>query len=134
MEILQLTDSLPFGKFKGWEIELLLLGKSKKFPPNNIDDEDSINPQISYLDWFDKNVKDYEFSKEIKSILTRKTKEIRENALESERIYKHNQWILSQPPYSTPKKSYNKRYSNMNEDYQEAGMSLGDMGYTGDGW
>jgi len=129
--ILELTDKIPFGKFKGLSIEALL-----------DDNVYFISSQHKYLNWFNKTVTTHQFSDEVKLLLKLKLKEIADEAIEAERAWNQRQWELSQPPYSN--KSSNKRsssYTNenswqsgINESYQEVGMNLGDMGYDGDGW
>ena len=136
MEILQLNELMPIGKFKGYPIKMLLgLSDDERF--------EGIG-QEKYLQWFDEKVENYSFSDEIKSLLKRRLKKVADEAWEAEREYKQRQWVLSQPPYSNKasnkKSSYNSVNQNrwdaggMNTDYQENGMSLGDMGYTGDGF
>lgn len=136
MITLELNDVMPIGKFKNFPIKMLLgLSDDERF--TGIGRE-------NYLQWFNENVENYSFSDEIKSLLKNRLKIIAEEAYKSEREYKQRQWELSQPPYSNNKShkrsSYDKVNQNvwnaggMNTDYQEAGMSIQDMGYSGDGW
>ena len=136
MITLQLNDLMPIGKFKGYPIKMLLgLSDDERF--------EGIG-QEKYLQWFNEKVENYSFSDEIKALLKRRLKQVADEAWESERAYKQRQWELSQPPYSNKSSSKKSSYNNvnqnvwnaggMNTDYQEAGMSLGDMGYDGDGF
>lgn len=132
MKILQLNDLMPIGKFKGYPIKMLLgLSDDERF--------EGIGRE-KYLHWFNENVENYSFSDEIKTMLKRRLKKVADEAREAEREYKQRQWVLSQPSYSNTKSSYNRVNQNrwdaggMNTDYQENGMTLGDMGYTGDGF
>ena len=120
---LTLTDKMPFGKFKDQVIGHML-------SENNYS-EFSIfgngNPR-SYLKWFEKNIKTYSLSKEVLATLYLREKEISNLQSEAQRLK-----IEYDSKYPDIIKKKYKKYNNMNEDYREAGMSLSDMGYTGDG-
>ena len=61
-----MNDLMPFGKFKGWPVDLLVSGvtSNDKYKPLNIAVETGVFTQISYLTWFDEEVKSsYEVNK-----------------------------------------------------------------------
>jgi len=116
---LTLADKMPFGKFKDQIIGQML-------HPMNYTEFSIFSPgnPRTYLRWFEKTVKTHILSKEVLLTLALREKEISDLQSDYQRKVSNEK--------STPKNKY-KRYTNMNQDYQEAGMSLGDMGYTGDG-
>jgi hypothetical protein len=75
MQILNINDTMPFGKYKGIKIEKL------------INEWHFLNSPQNYLNWAINNWKNIEFSEEVKKAIKHNQKELSELQSENERIH-----------------------------------------------
>jgi hypothetical protein len=123
---------MPFGKYKGLPIDYLLLEHTTN--PEFIElNKTLISPRDwSYFWWFHTNVTSYILGSDVIHAIEKCKSKCINEADEATSKWHQQQ---NSPEYNSTSKPERKsrNYSSMNQDYYEAGMSLYDMGYIGDG-